>query len=69
MDYLVGDNDFLNLKNRKFEIPVLNETKVRFEKSEWQLMNLFIPLNFIVIIGLIFIFSHRKKYRKVKAKH
>lgn len=65
IDYLVGDTDFLNLKNRKFEIPTLNETKVRLEKSEWQLMNLLIPLNLIVILGLIFIFSRKRKYRKI----
>src|SRR5690606_25188907 len=40
VDYLLGETDFLNLKNRKVEIPALNETKVKLEKSTWQMTNL-----------------------------
>lgn len=64
IDYLVGDTDFLNLKNRKFEIPTLNETKVRFDKSDWQMKNLLIPLFIIAIFGSTMTFLHKRKYRK-----
>ncbi len=69
IDYLVGDTDFLNLKNRKLEIPVLNDTKVRLEKKEWQMMNLLLPILLIWTFGLIFIFRRRKIYRKSVLKN
>lgn len=65
IDYLVGDTDFLSLKNRKFEIPLLNETKVKLGKSEWQMKNLLFPLLSISVLGAFMIFLHRRKYRRI----
>lgn len=62
VDYLLGETDFLNLKNRKLEIPLLNESKVQLDRSKWQIINLLIPLVLIGIIGFIGVFSRRKKY-------
>ena len=50
MDYLLGDSDFLALRNRKLEIPLLSETTVLQEKSTWQMINLLVPT---AIIGLL----------------
>lgn len=51
MDYLLGDEDFLALRNRKLEIPLLSETTVLQEKSTWQMMNLIIPICIIALLG------------------
>lgn len=64
IDYLVGEKDFLNLKNRKLEIPTLNETKVRLEKSEWQIQNLILPVLLIWTMGIGLIFWRRKRFKK-----
>lgn len=64
IDYLLGETDFLNLKNRKLEIPTLNETKVKLDKSEWQLINLLLPLLAIWSIGLGAILWRRKMFVK-----
>jgi len=63
--YLLGETDFLNLKNRKLEIPTLNETKVKLDKSTWQIANLIIPVMIIWVIGLAMIWWRRKKFSKV----
>ncbi|MDD3773204.1 MAG: gliding motility-associated ABC transporter substrate-binding protein GldG [Weeksellaceae bacterium] len=62
VDYLVGETDFLNLKNRKLEIPILNETKVKLDKSEWQLINLVLPLIVIWTFGLGLILWRKKQF-------
>lgn len=62
VDYLLGETDFLNLKNRKLEIPSLNETKVQLEKSSWRMTNLLVPFLGIWIIGIALIFWRKKKY-------
>ncbi|MGV0756532.1 gliding motility-associated ABC transporter substrate-binding protein GldG [Empedobacter brevis] len=51
MDYLLGDSDFLALRNRKVEIPLLSETIVLQEKATWQMINLLVPTAIIAILG------------------
>ncbi len=62
VDYLLGETDFLNLKNRKLEIPTLNETKVQLDKSTWQMTNLILPALVIWIIGLGMVWWRRKRF-------
>ncbi len=62
MDYLLGETDFLNLKNRKLEIPTLNETKVKLDKSKWQMWNLIIPAVIIWLIGLSMIWWRKRRF-------
>lgn len=63
VDYLLGETDFLHLKNRKLEIPNLNETKVKLDKSEWQILNLLLPVVMIWTLGIGMIFWRRKRYQ------
>lgn len=62
MDYLLGETDFLSLKNRKLEIPTLNETKVKLDKGEWQFLNLLLPIVLIWTLGVGMIFWRRKRF-------
>lgn len=64
IDYLLGETDFLNLKNRKLEIPTLNETKVKLEKSTWQMTNLIIPVLGIWFLGIGMIWWRKKRFSK-----
>lgn len=62
VDYLLGETDFLNLKNRKLEIPTLNETKVQLDKSTWQMTNLIVPALIIWIIGLGMVWLRKRRF-------
>ncbi|MBF0597379.1 gliding motility-associated ABC transporter substrate-binding protein GldG [Faecalibacter rhinopitheci] len=64
MDYLLGDEDFLALRNRKLEIPLLNETRVLSDKEKWQQLNLIIPTAIIALLGGLGYFIRKKKYAK-----
>ncbi|HEY4538445.1 MAG TPA: gliding motility-associated ABC transporter substrate-binding protein GldG [Faecalibacter sp.] len=64
MDYLLGDEDFLALRNRKLEIPLLNETKILSDKQYWQQLNLIVPIGIIAILGGLGYFIRRKKFSK-----
>lgn len=63
MDYLLGETDFLQLKNRKLTLPTLNETKVQLEKSKWQYVNLLLPLAVIWILGGLLIFWRKRRFQ------
>ncbi|MBO6212995.1 gliding motility-associated ABC transporter substrate-binding protein GldG [Algoriella sp.] len=64
MDYLLGDEDFLALRNRKLEIPLLSETTVLQEKSTWQMINLVIPTSIVALLGGIGFWIRKKKYAR-----
>lgn len=63
MDYLLGDQDFLALRNRKLEIPLLNETKVLADKQTWQQLNLIVPISIIALLAGAAFFIRKKKYK------
>lgn len=63
MDYLLGDEDFLALRNRKLEIPLLSETKVLSEKQTWQQLNLIVPIGIIALLAAAGYFIRKKKYK------
>lgn len=63
MDYLLGDEDFLALRNRKLEIPLLSETKVLSEKQTWQQLNLIVPIGIIALLTGAGYFIRKKKYK------
>lgn len=62
MDYLLGDEDFLALRNRKLEIPLLNETKVLADKQTWQQLNLIIPIGVILLLAGAGYFIRKKRF-------
>ena len=62
MDYLLGDEDFLALRNRKLEIPLLSETTVLQEKSTWQMINLLVPTAIIALLAGIGFWIRKKRY-------
>lgn len=65
IDFLLGETDFLNLKNRKLEIPTLNETKVKLDKSSWQMTNLIVPASIIWVLGMGLIWWRKKKFSRI----
>ncbi len=64
MDYLLGNDNFLALRNRKLEIPKLSETIVSMDKSSIQWQNLLIPIFSILFLGLLANFYRRRKFGK-----
>jgi ABC-2 type transport system permease protein len=60
-DYLANDDNLIVLRNKDIKVRLLDKTRVRAEKLNWQLLNLLLPLGLLIIFG---IFQHY--YRKYK---
>jgi ABC-2 type transport system permease protein len=60
-DYLANDDNLIALRNKDIKVRLLDKTRVRAEKLNWQLLNLLLPLGLLIIFG---IFQHY--YRKYK---
>lgn len=65
MDYLLGNEDFLALRNRQLQTPKLSESKVVLEKKSWQMKNLLIPTFIILLVGALANWYRKRKYTRL----
>jgi ABC-2 type transport system permease protein len=64
LSYLTDNKNLLELRGREFKIRLLNRTKLNSERLKWQLMNVGLPVLFILLTALIFSTIRKAKYSK-----
>lgn len=64
IDYFLNDESLIALRNRHFKLMLLNKAKVKSEKTKWQITNILSPLILLVLGGLFFSYSKKRKYGK-----
>ena len=62
LNYLLDDSGLINIRNKTVSIPMLDVKRIEEQKTKWQLINIGIPVVFILILGLIFGYIRSKKY-------
>ena len=62
LNYLVDDKGILELRSRELKLRLLNNTKVKSEKLNWQLINVVGPVLLVVIAGLFYGYFRKRKY-------
>ena len=62
LDYLLDDNNLLELRNSSIEVNLLDETIISNERKVWQLFNIILPILFLWLIGIIFIIRRRNSF-------
>lgn len=64
IEYMISEGGVLEARNREVKLRLLNGPKVREEQTMWQLINVGVPLLFIVLFGLLYNYFRRRKYSK-----
>jgi ABC-2 type transport system permease protein len=62
VDYLMGDESLIELRQRTLTIRKLDDVRIMKEKGYWQFMNIGMPVILIIIFGVIQYFIRKKKY-------
>lgn len=62
IDYMVGDINVMEARNKLVKLRLLNRSKVLDEKLKWQIINVVLPLVFLVIFGLFFSWWRKRKF-------
>jgi ABC-2 type transport system permease protein len=62
VQYLCDDSGLMELRTRTVKLRLLDKVKLREEKLKWQLLNLLVPVLFILLFGVVFNFIRRKRY-------
>ncbi len=62
INYLLDDTGLINIRTKQVHIPFLDADKIRQEKTQWQLINIGLPLLLTLAIGLLFNYFRKRKY-------
>jgi ABC-2 type transport system permease protein len=65
VDYLMGDESLIELRQRTLTIRKLDDVRMMKEKSYWQFMNIGLPVILIIIFGIIQYFIRKRKYSSI----
>ncbi|HUH48008.1 MAG TPA: gliding motility-associated ABC transporter substrate-binding protein GldG [Arenibacter sp.] len=64
LNYLLDDSGLINIRTKKVSIPFLDTEKISDQKTNWQLINIGLPLVLTLIFGWAINAYRRKKYAK-----
>lgn len=62
IDYLTGYTQHIDTRSKTVKLRLLDTTKVKTEKTYWQLFNTVLPIGLLVSFGLIFNFIRIRKF-------
>jgi ABC-2 type transport system permease protein len=62
LNYLVDDNDIMELRSRELKLRLLDQSKLRAERGKWQLINIAGPIVLVILAGLIYNYFRRRIY-------
>jgi gliding-associated putative ABC transporter substrate-binding component GldG len=60
--YLADENGLIRTRNKEIKIRPLNREQARAEKLTWQIINLALPLVFLVVYGIARFYWRRRKF-------
>ena len=64
VNFLLDENGLINIRNKQVEIPLLDQEKIVDQKNKWQLINIGVPLLYVVVIALLFSWYRRRRFAK-----
>jgi len=66
VNYLTDDEGWMELRTRSYQLRLLNRDKVANESGFWKILNIGLPLLFVLLIGLLVPFWRKRKFGKEK---
>jgi len=62
MNYLCGDSALLTVRTKHLQLRLLDTAKAQNYKTQWQMINMLIPIGLIMLLGLVIAVVRRQKY-------
>ena len=64
MGYLCDDSGLMAVRSKKLKIRLLDNTLLKNDKFDWQLINTILPIGLILLFGLAHYYDRKKKFTK-----
>ena len=62
LNYMLDDAGITAARMKEVKLRLLDTTKVEQEKTKWQVINIVLPLAFLIVFGLLFNYLRHRKY-------
>ncbi len=62
IDYLIDDNGLIEIRGKEFSMRLLDATKIRAEKTKWQIINVGLPVLLILVFGFLNYVIRKRRY-------
>lgn len=59
INWLCDDEGWMQLRGRSLSLYLLDKTRLKAERRDWEMLNLFFPLGLVVLMGGVFFFCRR----------
>jgi gliding-associated putative ABC transporter substrate-binding component GldG len=63
LNFLLGDEDLVRLRNKRINIPMLDARKVEAEATKWQIINIGLGVVLILVFGVLILWYRKAKLR------
>ena len=63
LDYLLDDSNLIELRNRNIEARLLDKQRIDDEKTNWQWLNLLLPIAILGLLGGLFFGLKKRKFK------
>ena len=62
IEYLVDDSGVMESRSKEVKLRMLDTTRARAEKTKWQMVNIILPILFLLLFGFLYNYNRRRKY-------
>jgi ABC-2 type transport system permease protein len=62
MNYLCGDSALLTIRTKQLQLRLLDEKKAHLYRTQWQAINMAMPVGIVIVLGVIMAWVRKKKY-------
>lgn len=66
INYLVNDNGLVEMRSRELKPRLLDQARIKDQRSLWQVVNTVLPVLIIILAGLAYNALRRRHYISVK---
>ena len=62
VDYMVSNNGIFESRNKDFTLRLLDKKKIQDQRTQWQFINIVVPIGLIILFGLGFQYFRKNRY-------
>jgi gliding motility-associatede transport system auxiliary component len=62
VNYLLDDSGLINIRGKEITVPFLDPRRSADKRTQWQVINLLLPLGLLALFGIFFRYIRKRKY-------
>lgn len=64
VNYLLDDSGLINIRSKEIAVPFLDPQKTAEQRTQWQLVNILLPLGLLAVFGILFQYFRKRRYTR-----